>query len=234
MIKRIGRGLMLAGILAGATAVAVPSVLHAQGKIELTPFVGSYYALAKMCSDCENNGSTIKVTAHQLSAAALGARLSYWISNTMGIEGAFAYTPSQAEERFQVSDFGLGVSGKGRIIQASGRVLFRPQRTNLHFTVGAGIVSRGDTVWQAFQFRSDSPDSVGAKLTSVAGILGVGVRASVTPKFALNLSAELSLYSFDPHLGATGGATPATSSANGGKMQADLLVSVGVPITLSH
>jgi len=229
MIKRIGRGLTLAGILAGAAA-AVPSAAHAQGKIELTPFVGSYYALAKMCSDCENNGNTIKLTAHQLSAATIGGRLSYWLSNTMGIEGAFAYTPSQAEERFQVSDFGLAASGKGRIIQASGRVLFRPQRTNLHFTVGAGIVSRGDTVWQAFQFRDDSPDSIGAKLTSVAGILGVGVRASVTPKFALNVSAELNLYSFDPHLAAT----PATSSANGGKLQADLLVSVGVPISLSH
>lgn len=230
MIKRIGRGLTLAGVLAGAATMAVPSTAHAQGKIELTPFVGSYYALAKMCSDCENNGNTDKITAHQISAAAIGGHLSYWISNTIGVEGAFAYTPSQAEERFQVSNFGLGVSGKGRIIQASGRVLFRPQRTNLHFIVGAGIVSRGDTVWKAFQFRSDSPDSVGAKLTSVAGILGVGVRASVTPKFALNLSAELSLYSFDPHLAAT----PATTSANGGKMQADLLVSVGVPITLSH
>ncbi len=229
IIKRFGRGLTLAGILAGA-AVVVPSAVQAQGKIELTPFLGSYYALAKMCSDCENNGNVDKITAHQVSAAAIGGRLSYWISNTIGVEGAFAYTPSQAEERFQVSGFGLAVSGKGRVMQASGRLLFRPQRTNLHFIVGAGIVSRGDTVWKAFQFRSDSPDSVGAKLTSVAGILGLGVRASVTPKFALNVSAEVSLYSFDPHLAATS----ATSSANGGKLQADLLVSVGVPISLSH
>lgn len=230
MIKRIGPGLMLAGVLAGAASVAFPRAVQAQGKFELTPFLGSYYALAKMCTDCENNGNTDKITARQLSAAAIGGRLTYWVSNTIGVEGAFAYTPSQAEERFQVSDFGLGVSGKGRIMQASGRVLFRPQRTNLHFIVGAGIISRGDTVWQAFQFRSDSPDSVGAKLTSVAGILGMGVRASVTPKFALNVSAEVNLYSFDPHLAAT----PATSSSNGGKLQADLLVSVGVPITLSH
>jgi hypothetical protein len=230
MIKRIGKGLTRAGILAGAAAMAVPGAVHAQGKIEFTPFVGSYYALTKMCSDCENNGNSQKITASQISAAAIGGRLSYWLSNTIGLEGAFAYTPSKAEERFQVSDFGLGVSGKGRIIQASGRLLYRPQRTNLHFIVGAGIVSRGDTVWQAFQFRSDSPDSIGAKLTSVAGVLGVGVRASVTPKFALNVSAEVSLYSFDPHLAATS----ATSSANGGKLQADLLVSVGVPITLSH
>jgi hypothetical protein len=230
VIKRMGTGLTFTGIVVAVVATAIPSALHAQAKLELTPFLGSYYALTKLCKDCNNNGDGSDLTSKQLSAFAIGGRLSYWVSNTIGIEGAFTYTPSQAEERFQVSDFGLAVSGKGRIMQASGRLLFRPQRTNLHFTVGAGIVSRGDSVWQAFQFRSDSPDSVGAKLTSVVGILGLGVRASVTPKFALNVAAEVNLYSFDPRLAAV----PATSSANGGKLQADLLVSVGVPITLAH
>ena len=230
MIKRIGRGLTLAGILAGAAA-AVPSAAHAQGKIELTPFIGSYYALSKMCTDCNNNGDGSNLKAQQLSAFALGGRLSYWISNTIGIEGAFTYTPSHAQERADItSNFGLAISGKGRIMQASGRLLYRPQRTNLHFIVGAGIVSRGDTVWQAF--KDNSPDGVGAKKTSVAGILGVGVRASVTPKFALNLTAEANLYSFDPRLAAV--TSPAPNSANGGKLQADLLVSVGIPITLSR
>ncbi|HMA45049.1 MAG TPA: hypothetical protein VKO86_13585 [Gemmatimonadales bacterium] len=227
MIKRIGRGLTLAGILAGATA-AVPSAAHAQGKIELTPFVGSYYALTKMCTDCNKDGSN--VTGHQLNAFAVGGRLSYWVSNTIGIEGSFAYAPSRAEERVGISGFGLAASGKGRIMQASGRFLYRPQRTNLHFIVGAGIVSRGDTAWQAF--KENSPDGVGAKLTSVAGILGAGVRASVTPKFALNLAAELNLYSFDPRLAQV--TSPAPNSANGSKLQADLLVTIGVPITLSH
>jgi hypothetical protein len=227
MIKGIRGTVAIAGLVLAGT-VATPIAARAQAKFEFSPFVGSYYALTKMCTDCENNNSGSNLTSKQLSAFAVGGRLSYWISNTIGIEGAFTYSPSQAEERFQVSSFGLAASGKGRIIQASGRLLFRPQRTNLHFTVGAGIVSRGDTVWQAFKFRSDSPDSVGAKLTSVAGILGAGVRASVTPKFALNVSAEVALYSFDPHLAAS----PATSSANGGKLQADLVIAVGVPITL--
>lgn len=228
MIKRIGRGLTLAWILAGAAAVAAPSAVQAQGKLELTPFIGSYYALTKMCTDCNKDGSD--VTGHQVNAFAFGGRLSYWVSNTIGVEGAFTYTPSRAEERVGISGFGLAVSGKGRIMQASGRLLYRPQRTNLHFIVGAGIVSRGDTVWQAF--KDNSPDGVGAKKTSVAGILGVGVRASVTPKFALNLAAEANLYSFDPRLATV--TSPAPNSANGGKLQADLLVSVGIPITLSR
>jgi len=58
------------------------------------------------------------------------------------------------------------------------------------------------------------------------------VRASVTPKFALNLSAELNFYSFDPRLATT--TSPAPNSSNGSKLQADLLVTIGVPITLSH
>lgn len=229
MIKRMGTGLMVAGISAGIAATAVPSAVHAQGKLELTPFLGSYYALTKMCTDCSEDGSGVK--AQQLNAFALGGRLTYWISNTIGIEGAFTYAPSHAQERADVtSDFGLAISGKGRIMQASGRLLFRPQRTNLRIIAGVGIVSRGDTVWQAF--KEIAPDTVGAKLTSVAGVLGVGVRASVTPKFALNVSAEVNLYSFDPRLAQV--TSPTNNSANGGKLQADLLVSVGVPITLSR
>lgn len=231
MIKRMGTGLMVAGISAGLAATAVPSTVQAQGRLELTPFLGSYYALTNMCTDCNNNNDGSDLKSQQLNAFAVGGRLTYWLSNTVGLEGAFTYAPSHAQERADVSsDFGLAISGKGRIMQASGRVLFRPQRTNLHLIAGVGIVSRGDTVWQAF--KNNAPDTVGAKLTSVAGILGVGVRASVTPKFALNVSAELDLYSFDPRLAQV--TSPTNNSANGGKLQADLLVSVGVPITLSR
>jgi hypothetical protein len=222
MIKRI-RGTVAIAVLVLAGAVVTPSAARAQAKFELTPFLGSYYALTKMCTNCSGSGSNL--TAHQVNAAAIGARLTYWLSRTMGLEGAFAFTPSRMEERADSAGFGLAASGKGRVILASGRVLFQPERTNLHFTVGAGIVSRGDTVWTVV--KDGSPDGVGAKLTSVAGLLGIGVRASVTPKFALNISAETAIYSFDPRL------SQQSSSSNGGKLQADLLVSVGVPITLS-
>ncbi|HXJ30596.1 MAG TPA: hypothetical protein VNG35_08155, partial [Gemmatimonadales bacterium] len=62
------------------------------------------------------------------------------------------------------------------------------------------------------------------KVTSPAAILGAGVRASVTPKFALNVSLEANIYSFDPD----GNATAMKS-----KLNADVLLSIGVPITLS-
>jgi hypothetical protein len=228
MIRRIHGTVAIAGLVL-ASAVVTPGTARAQATFELTPFLGSYYALTKMCTDCNNNGDASNLTSHQVNAATIGGRLTYWVSRTVGIEGSFSYAPSRAEERAEVSGFGLAVSGKGRLLLASGRLLYRPQRTNLHFIIGAGIISRGDTVWQAF--KENAPDTVGAKLTSVAGILGAGVRASVTPKFALNVSAEVNLYSFDPRLGQQ--TSPTNNSANGGKLQADLVISVGVPITLS-
>ena len=220
MIKRIGRGLTLAGILAGA-AVATPRAARAQAKIELSPFVGSFYPLSKMCTDCLKDGSNIRTRI--TNSAAVGARLSYSVSPTIGVEAAGAYTPSRFELSAQdTTGLAFAASAKGSVLLASGRVLFRPSRTNLHFIVGAGIVHLGGDQWKTLH------DSAGTKLTSVAGILGLGVRAAVTPKFALLISAEANLYSFDPKTGPTG------NESNGGKLQSDLLVTIGVPITLSR
>jgi len=220
MIKRIGRGLTVAGILAG-TAVAVPSAVRAQGKVELTPFLGSFYPLAKMCTDCFRDGGNVR--ARLTNSATIGARLSYSVSRTIGIEAAGAYTPSRFELSAEdTTGFAVAASAKGTALLVSGRVLFRPARTNLHFIVGAGMVHRSGDQWK-FQH-----DSVGTKLTSVAGILGLGVRAVVTPKFALLVSAEANLYSFDPKLG------PIGDESNGTKLQSDLLVTIGIPITLAH
>lgn len=221
MIKRIGRTLAVtAAVLAGA--VGLPSAARAQAKFELTPFVGSLYPLAKMCTDCNANSDGTNYVGRQVNSATVGGRLSYWLSRTIGIEGSFGYAPSRIEERQDSAGFGSAFSATGHIIQAGGRLLFQPPRTNLRFLVGAGMVSRGGNVWKALK------DNAGAKLTSMAGVLGIGVRASVTPKFALNVTAEGDFYSFDPHFGV--GAT----SSNGSKLQTDLLVSVGVPIALSH
>jgi hypothetical protein len=220
MIRRVGRRLTFAAILAGA-AGAIPSPARAQGKIELTPFLGSFYALGKMCSDCGNDGANIRLRL--LNSAAFGGRLTYRLTNTLAIEGLGAYTPSRIELSAQdTSGFALGASAKGNVILASARLLYRPARTNLSFIVGGGMVHRGGDAWKA------AKDSAGTKTTSPAAVLGVGVRASVTPKFALLISAEASLYSFDPNFG------PPADRSNGSKLQSDLLFTIGVPLTLAH
>ena len=219
MIRRIRRPVAMAGLLL-ASAVVTPSAARAQAKFELTPFVGSFYPLAKMCSDCGNNGSNVR--GQLLSSAAFGGRLTYWFSPTMGFEASGAYSPSRIQVSAQdTSGFVLGFSAKGNVLLLNGRFLYRPQRTNLHFIIGGGIVRRGGDAW------TRQHDSSGTKLTSPAAILGLGVRAAVTPKFALTVSAEGNFYSFDPKLG------PSGNDSNGKKLQADFIVSVGVPITLS-
>src|SRR5258707_352469 len=218
MIKRIGSALVLAGaVFVGS--VGLPGAAQGQAKFEFTPFIGSVYALSKMCSDCGNDSNHVR--GRLVNSAAIGGRLTYWVSHTVAIEAAAAYTPSRVEESAEdTTGFALAASAKGSVLLASGRVLFRPSRTNLHFIVGTGIVQRGGNEWKLLH------DSAGTKVTSVAGILGVGVRAAVTPKFALDISAEGNFYSFDPKLGPSG-------AANGSKLQSDFVISIGVPITLS-
>lgn len=216
MFKRIGRGVMLAAVL-----IAAPEAARAQGNVELTPFLGSFYALSKMCTDCNNDASSVR--ARQLNSAALGGRLTYMISNTLGIEASGSYTPSRIELSAEdTAGFALGASARGKVIMASARLLYRPARTNLRFIIGGGIVHRGGNAWKT------QHDSAGTKLTSPAAVLGVGVRAAVTPKFALLVSAEANLYSMDPMFGPTG------DESNGKKLQSDVLVSIGIPISLSH
>ncbi len=222
MIKRIGRVLGAGVAVVGASLLA-PRAAEAQAKAEFTPFLGSYYALANMCTDCNNNNDGTNFTGRQVNSAVFGGRFSYWVSRTVGVELAAAYTPSRLEER-EADSTGLATafSATGNIIMANARVLLRPARTNLHFILGGGMVKRGGDLWKALKTNN------GTKLTSIGAVVGMGVRASVTPKFALNVSAEGNFYSFDPTFGV--GAT----SENGKKLQADLIVSVGVPITLSH
>jgi hypothetical protein len=220
MIKRLGRLLVIPGVLLGTTLVT-PGATSAQAKFEVTPLLGSFYPLTKMCTDCNNDGSDLR--GRLVNSAAFGGRLTYWISSTLGLEAFGGYTPSRIEvSTSDTTGFSFGASAKGTILLASGRLLYRPARTNLHFIVGGGIVRRGGDVWKL------AKDSADAKLTSPAAILGIGVRAAVTPKFALIITAEGNFYSFDPKLG------PFSDPGNGSKLQTDILVSIGVPIGLSH
>ncbi|HKC47586.1 MAG TPA: hypothetical protein VKB63_08305 [Gemmatimonadales bacterium] len=217
MIRRIQETAAIAGlVLAGA--VVTPGAARAQAKFELTPFFASYYALLTMSNDANGDGSNVKI--QQTASSTWGGRLTYWVSPTIGIEAAGGYSKSglRAFANDTSTSGGLSFSVGGNIVTASARMLYRPARTNLHFIIGGGIVHRGGTFWK------NEHDQDTTKLTSPAAILGAGVRASVTPKFALNVSLEANLYSFDPD---------GTATAMKSKLNADVLLSIGVPITLS-
>jgi hypothetical protein len=216
MIRRIHGAMAIAGLVL-ASAVLTPGTARAQAKFELTPFFASFYALTTMTDDANGDGSGLKL--QQTSAPTYGGRLTYWLSRTMGIEFGGGYTKSGIRAfSNDTSTGGVSFSVTGNIVSANARFLYRPERTNLHFIIGGGIVHRGGTFWK------DAHTNSGTKVTTPAAVLGAGVRASVTPKFALNVSLEANLYSFDPD-------GPATE--NKSKLQSDVLLSIGVPITLS-
>jgi hypothetical protein len=198
-------------------ALAFPRAGQAQGKLELTPFFASYYALTTMSNDASGDGSNLKI--QQLSAPTYGGRITYWVSRTIGVEASAGYTTSGLRAFGDTSLGGTQFSLPGNVLLASARMLYRPARTNLHLIVGAGTVHRGGDFWK------NAHSSSATKVTSPAAILGAGVRASVTPKFALNVSLEANIYSFDPD---------GTDTLNKSKLQADVLVAIGIPLTLSR
>jgi hypothetical protein len=196
--------LVMAG---GATARA-----HAQYVAEFTPFFTSYYPLAKI----DFTGSTDELFAKQGAAPGVGARLTFWLSRAVGIEAAGSFQWSKPQIYFPDPDFGpVTTNLKGTLLNATGRFVYRPARTNMFLLAGGGIVSRGGEAWEG--------DDI--KRTDLAGVAGFGARANITPKFAVNVVVEGTFYPFDADGPDADGGTFFQSS-----LQSDINVSIGIPI----
>jgi hypothetical protein len=195
-------GLAAVACLLGA---ALPTSAAAQ--VEFTPFFASYYALANTTDDFAGTG----LEERQVSAPAVGGRLTFWLGSSFGIEGAGSFALSGTRFTSDDPSDNAGVSLSGTLITGSGRLLYRPARTNLHFLIGGGVVSRGGDSWDGFDGKTD-----------IAGVAGFGVRAAVTPKFALNVNVEGFVYSMNPS---------STFLTYDSKLQADIYVVIGVPIS---
>ncbi len=201
------RAALTALALVAIAGVTVPA--HAQYVAEFTPFFTSFYPLMDV-------GDFDPVKERQAAAPGAGARLTFWVSPTIGIEAAGAYVSSGTKLTSDDASVNAGVSLPGYIINGTGRVVFRPARTNLYLLVGGGMVMRGGDTWD--------PDVTGVdtqSLTNFGGVVGFGARANVTPKFALNVTVESLLYPCDPD--GDGGAYES-------KFQSDIYVSIGIPI----
>jgi hypothetical protein len=188
-------------MVAWSAAVALVAGLSsrpvaAQG-ITFTPFVGSLYTFSKYFDsdiDLSNFGGTgtANFTMEQTNTVAFGARLAVPIGATLSIEGAGSY--SSSEVRFTGTDAAapgvdLATNLNGSVITGSLRGVYRPRRSNLNVIGGVAVVHHGGEAWD---FDSNE------KLTNIGGVVGFGLRAAVTPKLALNITAEAFLYSFDP------------------------------------
>jgi hypothetical protein len=195
-------------VLGLVAAAGMTAPAHAQYVAELTPFFTSYYPLGKI----DFAGSSDDVYAKQKSSPGVGGRLTFWLSNTLGIEAAGTYLWSSPTVFINTPEYGpVSADITGTIINATGRVVFRPARTNMFLIAGGGMVMRGGDAWEEEE-----------KTSNIAGVVGFGARANITPKFAMNVVVEGTFYSLDPD-GSDGDFWQSS-------MQSDIMVSIGIPI----
>jgi hypothetical protein len=196
-----------------AAMLAVPSVLTAQLRTEITPFVASYYGLTHLASGDVGPFAGNPFTFDQKNAFALGARISVPVGARLSLEGEFTYARSGlsvTEQDALGPGLDGGISQDGNILFGSVRAVVSPRRSNLFLLAGPAIIKRGGDAWKGVK-SSD--------ITDFGGVVGFGIRANVTPRFRINFTAETYLYSFD-------------GGGSNSKFQADVLVGLGVPISI--
>ncbi|MGH7676785.1 MAG: hypothetical protein ACREMV_16090 [Gemmatimonadales bacterium] len=187
-------------------ALVTPARAPAQNRLDVIPFIGSYYALSPLGLQAVD-----REEQHD-NEVALGASLLVRLSQTVGIEASFAYTPSGTNLTSTVAaDTGYA----GSIIFAGARARFWVPRTNFYGLAGVGVVSRGGEAW-------DFPGLT--ELTDIAGVGGFGVQAEVSPTIRIDLKFELQVYSCDPD---------GSGNQYESKTLVDVLATVGVPIRLA-
>ncbi len=212
--------------LALAALLTIPAGLTAQNKFSITPWVGSFFSLADYYNDdfdltVIGGTGTTKIVVSQENTAMFGLRVTLPVSPTIAAEGSFGFSSSNV--RFVIEDpnqnggFDFATTEKGSVLLGSLRAVIRPRRSNLSLVLGAIVVHHGGDFWD--------DDLLDGKLTSFGGVAGIGLRANVTPRFPIDFRAEANLYQFDPDKG-----DDASLGFYPGKMQADLVFSIGVPL----
>ncbi len=212
----IGRVGLIVLVTAGV-AVASPHTARAQSSFEVTPFFSSFYPLASVG---ETGSGASALRERQVPAAGIGARFLFWLGQSMGFEAAGSFTRSGTQFTSDDPNVTGSVSLPGNLIAASGRLVYRPQRTNLRLILGGGLVQRGGDTWDE-DFLGFPPETF--TKTAVAGVVGFGARAAVTPSLALSVTVEAYIYNanLDPDEVFLGFYEP--------KLQQDVYITIGIP-----
>jgi hypothetical protein len=215
--------------LAWCIAGAAPGA--AQLQIELTPYVGSFLPLRDWGSLEESNATS---TFRQTIGVLVGGRLRFEPSDIFGFEVGGAYvntgwiqdrnTTSAAAATSQV-----GISLKGNMTVASARLTLRPRRSNFYVLGGAAYMTRGGRAWDEEIWPSAQPTVY--EKSNIAGIIGTGLRAAASPSLLLDVSVEVQLHGTER---VQEGFAFVNSTYQGKGLQADLLLTVGVPIALKR
>lgn len=198
------------------TSLLLPAAARAQAKTQLVPFFASYYALAPYGTDIDEFGSQPFFDERMSNAPTIGARLSFAISQTLGIEGQVAFN-SSGRQANPTDNSPAGFYLKGNEVLASGRFTYHPRRSNFRLIGGVGYMKRGGDGWDESKFGGGFTFDK----SIIGGVVGFGAQANLTARLSLDLDVEAFLYSSDADQDATTFVS---------KFQSDILVSIGVPI----
>ena len=198
-------------------AIALPPALQAQARTQITPFFTSFFAPLPYGKDVIEDPTTtppLRGDERLTNAPGLGVRFEIKLANSIGFEGQFAGVFAGRQATVTSAGTTAGFFLSGNAVMLSGRFAYHPRRSNFRGILGFGWQHLGGDAWD--------PNKLGASVnkSSVGGVVGFGVRANVTPRLPLDLTVESFLHSSDP--------------ANFGtkQFQADIMLSVGVPIAL--
>ena len=197
----------------------LPAAALAQARLQVTPFIASYYPLANVAERNDVPLATIvgnppgDIRGRQVAGPAFGARVSYPLTGVIRVEveGLYAFSDGRISYIPGGTGSGLEQRGDAYVYTLTGRAVFRPRRQNFFGLAGGGIVGRGG------DFYSASEQSI-----RPAAVVGVGLDSSVTQAFGVDIVAEVLLY--NTRFTSVNFPTPVS------KFQQDILVTIGVPL----
>jgi hypothetical protein len=194
-------------------AVLAPATLHAQVKLEVTPYFASFYA---------TNYTTYKSSTEnerQEAGPGVGLLVGYHFNRIVGLQAAATYVRSGIVPRQPqaTGTINLLTSLPGALTFTTARLTLQPRRSNYYVAFGPGYVKRSGEAWKI----------PGYDLTNVTGSAAFGIRARITPEWEFHIGLDANFYRSDPD-----GSDPASGGYYQKRLQRDVLVTIGVPIAL--
>ncbi len=193
----------------------LPTAGAAQQRPQITPFFTTFFAPLPYGKDIDQGGG-ITADERMTTAPGVGLRVGVPVSATLGVEAEAAYIWAGRQAKVKGSSTTVGFFLTGNAAIFSGRLTYHPRRSNFRAIIGAAFETLGGDAWDS---DVTGPD---AKNTSFGGLIGFGARANVTSRLALDLTVTSFLHSSDP------------AGFDEKQFQADVMLGVGVPISLGH
>jgi hypothetical protein len=230
----------LARRLAIVTGVLIVIALRpshaAHAQVEVSPIGGLYVPTASVADNISQSGTfpTGRAWKHE-TAAAVGGRLTIWLSQRLALDGSIIYAPSDIQMRTPVGSFTQLSEIESELLIASARAVWRlgapSQPVTYRLAGGLGLVHRSGERYES----TGGTEFHGT--TDPALVLGGGLRAKLANH--LKLGVEIEDYAYFTHftflgplIGYQDGTTSRSETDWGRQFQSDLVMSVALVVQL--